>query len=370
LVRCKQTLNLTNGGKGNANFETIDASRTVSWLRFQDELQEYIKCRETSLVPQSYVNHVSEYKLGNALSNVRQGQLWRGHPDETKRVEWLESLPCWAWNAIKTDEWRNAVSERGKKQWADADEETRAEWRRKLSEGQNRPEVKAAASERAKKQFESQEARDALSEIGKKQWADADEETRAEWCRKISEARNRPEAKVAQSEHSTTMWANADRETRTEWCRKMSEAHSTPEAKEAQSKRSKAQIVRWAAEGKPSLADRGKSTSTSNWTKEQRDTAIAKQVATNAANRANVLANLPESERPQKQAEFDRNDRKEAARKSRAIALQSLETYADKDHQWCYRNQAQAKKEGVVFFQDASGVWCARMGDKGKGSSV
>jgi hypothetical protein len=311
-VRCKQTLNLTKGGRGHCSFEAIDASRTVAWLHFQDEMQEYVECHDTSLVSNSYVNPVSGYKLGARLSGVRQGELWKGHPEEIARKEWLESLPHWAWNAMKTEEHRDKRSECAKAQWANADEEKRAEWIRRLSEAHSTPEYTAAASERAKKQSESQEARKELSERGK------------------------------------------------------------------------AQAVREAAEGKMPLAERGNATRTENWTKEQheaatiklvatmanytpkkRDAISAKKTATAAAKRADVLAALPESKRPKKQAEFDLNDRKEAARKAKANALLLLPLYTNKDYQWCYRNLSQAQNDGVVFSQDSKGVWCARMRKQG-----
>ena len=85
-----------------------------------------------------------------------------------------------------------------------------------------------------------------------------------------------------------------------------------------------------------------------------------------AAKRAAVLAALPESERPKKQAEFDNTDRKEANRKGKANALLELPSYADKGYQWCYKNLPQAAKDGVVFSQDDRGEWCARMQDQGE----
>ena len=316
-VRCNQTLNLDHGGKFGMNFESRDALRTVSWLHFQDEMDEYISCYETALVPHSYVSS-SGYKLGSRLAGVRQGELWKGHPDQTNRIEWLESLPGWAWNARETDEWLEANSERGTAQWANADKETRAEWSRTTSEAMNRPEVKAANSESGKAQ-----------------------------------------------------WANADKETRAEWKRNMSEAHSTPEYKAAASERANAQAVREASDGKPSLAERGKATSTANWTKEQREAALAKQVATTDAKRAAVLAGLPESKRPKKQADFDAADRKEANRRGKAEALLQLSTtYADNGYQWCYKNLPQVQKDGVDFSKDERGVWCARAGNQGAGSSA
>lgn len=332
-MRCKQTLNLTNGGERNVNFEARDALRTVVWLLFHDEMEEYVECHDTALVPHLYTNPMSGYKLGRQLNAVRQGALWRGHRDHAKRIEWLEALPGWAWKAKETDEFREAVSERNKKR------------------------------------FEAQEEREAASRRGKSQWANADEETRAEWCRNQSEGMNRPEVKAVRSYNTKKRWVDADEETRAELRRKNSESHNRPEVKAASSERAKAQAAREAAEGKKSLGERGKATSTTNWTQEQREAALAKQVATNAAKRAAVLATLPESERPKKQAEFDRADRKEANRRAKANALLELPSYADKGYQLCYRTLAQAAKDGVVFFQDEHEEWCARMGTQGGAGS-
>ena len=190
LARCKQTLNLTKGGKGNVNFEAMDASRTTAWLQFQDEMEEYVECYGTSLMRSSYVAS-SGYKLGRRLDGVRQGKLWRGHPDETKRVEWLESLPGWAWNAKETDEWRQANSER------------------------------------AKKQFESQEARDALSERGKAQaareaaegktsLAERGKATRAEnWTKEQREAAKAKKAAKNAAKRAVVLAALPDAERKT-----------------------------------------------------------------------------------------------------------------------------------------------------------
>jgi len=194
-VRCKQTLNLDHGGKFGMNFESRDALRTVAWLHFQDEMEAYVDCYEKSLVPRSYVSPSSGYKLGQRLAHVRQGELWRGHPDEAKRVEWLESLLGWAWNAMETDEWRDALSERAKTQWANADEETRADWSRKKSEAQNRPEVKAKHSKSAKAQA--------------KREREADPEYRS---RRAKTQMTQPEALERQSKNAVKWWETATRE--------------------------------------------------------------------------------------------------------------------------------------------------------------
>jgi len=260
-VRCKQTLNQDHGGKFGMNFESRDALRTRKWLKFKAELESYVECYETSLVPRAYVNPVSKYKLGERLACVRQGHLWKVHPDEAARVAWLQALPRWAWNARYADDF------------------------------------KEECSERCKKRFESQEARGELS------------------------------------------------------------------------KRAKAQVAREAADGKKTIADRGKGTRTENWTKEQREEVLAKQNATSAAKRAKVLEGLPPLARKMKEKKYTRTDRAEASRKGRGIALLQLPAYSDKGFQWCYRNLAQAEKDGAIFSKNDSGVWSARVFERA-GSSA
>jgi hypothetical protein len=95
--------------------------------------------------------------------------------------------------------------------------------------------------------------------------------------------------------------------------------------------------------------------------------------AEHASKRAKVLATLSESERKKKQAQYDQNDRSVFNRCGRANALLQLPSYADKGYTWCMKYQAQAKREGVFFFQDSNGVWSARAGSErvsGAGSSA
>jgi hypothetical protein len=305
-ARCKQTLNLTKGGKQGCNFEGRDASRTVAWLHFQDEMQEYVECYGTSLVPCSYMAS-SGHKLGQQLVSVRQGVLFRGHPDEANRVKWLESLPYWAWKANQTAEFRDGCSKR------------------------------------AKKQFESQEKRDERSKMSQKMWDNASDDMRTRHANAVTVAKSTPDAKTAQSERSKAMWANADEATLAEWARVRSEIQWTPGARKALSERSKAM---WAADGaKAAQSERKK--------------------AEFAAKHAVVLAALPESERKKKQTQYDKNRRGGANRRGKAEALLKLSEYTDKGRQWCKNNLTKAQKEGVVFFQNEHGVWCARMGNQG-----
>jgi len=427
-VRCKQTLNQTKGGQGNVNFESRDTLRTVAWLKFKAELEAYVDCYKTSLVPKAHVNTLSKYNLGSHLKNVRGGELWKGHPDAADRVEWLESLPKWAWDARETDEYKEVLSEiakkrfesqeardelstRGKAQWANADEATRTEWSRKISEAKSTPGAKAAASELAKKQFESQEARDELSTRAKKQFES--QEARDELS---TRAKKQFESQEARDEASKSAKAQAEREAADgmkslaergkEWrekatpeqlsevSRKISKTMSTSEAKAAASKLGKAQVEREATAGMKSLAERGKGTRTENWTKEQYEAAVAKRKATTAAkrakiaageledtnaikraliktaNRAKVLQGLPEAERKTKEKEYAGIDLKEANRNGRATALLQLPAYSDKGYTWCYRNLTPAQKDGVVFSQDANGVWSARVRDQGSSNAA
>jgi hypothetical protein len=287
-ARCKQTLNLTKGGKGNVNFEARDASRTVAWLTFQDEMEEYVECYDTSLVPYAYVNPVSGYKLGGRLAGVRQGELWRCHPDEAKRVEWLGSLPNWAWKAMKTDEWRQSNSEA------------------------------------TKKQFESQEARDTQSERAKKQWANADDETRAEWIEKITEANNRPEVK---EKHSDSAKAQAKRE-----------READPEYR---SRRANIQMTQ------PEALER-QSRNASQWwqtsTPEQIDRMEANRKKTVASSRERRMEGMTESQRKSEVAKQESNQRKGARKKRQLLALRQVPGW-EKAHN---RDIPKARTAGVL----------------------
>ena len=63
LVRCKQTLNLTGVAKEENSMQTTRLG-TV-WL--VDEMEEYVECRGTSLVPSTYVNRCRSTELGKRL---------------------------------------------------------------------------------------------------------------------------------------------------------------------------------------------------------------------------------------------------------------------------------------------------------------
>ena len=397
LTRCKQTLNLTKGGKGKGSFESKDALRTVAWIKFVSEMNAYVDFHGNSLVPFKYTNVVSGCRLGEQLTNVRKGILWKGHPDESKRKEWLESLPGWAWNSRDTIDFKEKKSECAKAQWINATPEERSEWSRKQSEAHSTPEYTAAASERGKAQAarEAAEGKTSLGERGKAtQFGNWTEEQRATALakRSTSEANKvaserakaqfaSPEARAELSERSKAQAAreaadgkpslakrgqtwrkNATTEQLAEWSRKQLEAKSNPEFKAAASERGKKQAAREAAEGKTSLGERGKATQFGNWTEEQRAAAIAKKIESNAKKRADKLSKLTGLALERKKKEYERTDCKEMIRKAKADALLKLDKYATMDYQWRYRNVGRVQKEeGVVFKPCPCGVWCAEM---------
>ena len=69
-------------------------TRDDLWPKFQEALESYVATSGDAVVPHSYVAP-SGYKLGQCVSNTRQGVMVNGHPE--RRV-WLESLPGWSWN--------------------------------------------------------------------------------------------------------------------------------------------------------------------------------------------------------------------------------------------------------------------------------
>ena len=275
-----------------------------------------------------------------------------------------------AYWATLTPEERAELSERAKERHANKTPEERAELNRKNSESHSTPEYTAAASERKKAE-----------------WANKTPEERAEWVRNNSKAQSNPEVKAAHSERAKAQWDNATPEQRAEWSRKQSEAHSTPEYTAAASERAKAQFAspearaelsergkkqaaREAAEGKPSLGERGKATQFGNWTEEQRQEVLAKRAANIAKKRADKLSTLTGVERERQVKKYERSDRQYRVRNAKADALLKLDKYAVMNYQWRFNNVGKVQKDdGVHFFQDANGVWCAAFKTQGEGSS-
>jgi len=110
--RCWQTLNIQPGGQGaqgRASSAMWKVVRAKLLDRFKIEMEAYAKEHDSSLVSRKYVTP-GKYKLGQKLSSFRKGVLCKGMPDEKGIREWAEALPKWAWNATKTDEWRDSLS--------------------------------------------------------------------------------------------------------------------------------------------------------------------------------------------------------------------------------------------------------------------
>ena len=105
-LKCNQTLNLTNGGQGNVNFESRDAFVMLAWLRFKKHLEEYVTENSTSLVLARYVS-VSGYRLGERVHHVRNNEVFLQGLHGNERKEWLESLPDWSWS-VKRDKAKKA----------------------------------------------------------------------------------------------------------------------------------------------------------------------------------------------------------------------------------------------------------------------
>ena len=127
--KLEQTLNLTEGGQGDATvrWASIDASRRRALNKFKTAMEAYVEEYESSLVPSSYVNE-EKYKLGLQLLSFRRGTMRRGMPEEAAITAWAEALPKWAWNARVTTEFREQVSQNKKAMWTNASPETKAEW--------------------------------------------------------------------------------------------------------------------------------------------------------------------------------------------------------------------------------------------------
>ncbi len=107
--RLHQTLNLTKGGKGIKWWYGQLALRNGRLAKFKTELHAYVDAHGTSLVPRNYVTD-NGYKLGEKLMSFRQGHLRTGMPDEDNINAWAEALPHWAWNAHKTDAFRDTMA--------------------------------------------------------------------------------------------------------------------------------------------------------------------------------------------------------------------------------------------------------------------
>ena len=113
-TKLEQTLNLTEGGQGDARarWTAIDARRRRALNKFKSAMETYVAENGSALVPQAFISK-DGYKLGAALGGFRCGQMWKGRPEEADIKAWAEALTKWAWNAKDTDEWHEDHIRRG-----------------------------------------------------------------------------------------------------------------------------------------------------------------------------------------------------------------------------------------------------------------
>ena len=338
-ARLEQTLNLTDGGKGDVECKSRIALNNLVWRDFVLALTEFVDDHGTAYVPYNTILP-SGYKLGRQVRCVRGGDLWKGWPDQEKRKSWLESLPKWTWNAAQSDERkaalskgakqqfatqeaRDAVSERTKQQFANETDEQRAERIRRTNEGKRRPEVRDAASKKTKQQFATQEARDAVSQRTKQQFA-------------TQEGRDR------NAEGHKNWWADLSADDRAEQIRKITEGSRRPEVRAAASEKTKQQFATQEARD---LVAEGK-----------RKAAKAKQEA--------KLATLSEAEQARARVIIKRNQDKQARRKRRLAALQRIAGW----ERAAMKDIPKAKAAGIVLQVCSCGVVCKCSGSVGSSS--
>ena len=224
-ARLPQTLNLSKGGKGDFKLEGRIARNNLAWRDFLLALTEYVEEHGTAYVPLSTVSP-SGYRLGSAITRVRQGDVWKGWPDQKKRKECLEAFTGWTWNAIGTDEWKAYSSKKHKDWWTGITPEQRADHTRIRTEAARRPEVRAANSQ-----------------SHKKWWANLTPDEHTEQVRKIIEFNRRPEARAAASQKAKQQFVNETDEQRVERNRRKNEAQRRPEARTAASEKTKQQFA-------------------------------------------------------------------------------------------------------------------------------
>lgn len=114
-AHCKQTLNLTHGGKWGSNFEGIAARSSVKFQNFLCEYKHYIDTKGSPYVTSEYVTE-SGYKLGQTVANVRSGTYIAGHPNEKEMRQKLDDVG-FIWTPRVSDEFRDWKSSCSKRMW-------------------------------------------------------------------------------------------------------------------------------------------------------------------------------------------------------------------------------------------------------------
>ena len=114
----KQTFNLQVGGQSALSRCNLAAFHTRSWKKFQEALQLYVSCFGSACVPCEYKSP-SGYPLGFTVRSVRIGVMLNGKRDKAERVQFLESLPGWLWDARDSKERKEAIGKASKERYWD-----------------------------------------------------------------------------------------------------------------------------------------------------------------------------------------------------------------------------------------------------------
>ena len=114
-VHIKQTFNRQTGGKGLKQwYHGMHTAFTLKRQKiFKVAMEVYVAKHKSALVPAAYVSP-NGHRLGQQLSKFRKGEMRVGSPNQHEIEQWAEALPKWAWNAMKTDEFRKGCSVRTK----------------------------------------------------------------------------------------------------------------------------------------------------------------------------------------------------------------------------------------------------------------
>jgi len=202
-AKLKQTLNLTKGGKGDgaAVWAGIEARRRRALTKFKAAMEAYVEEHGSALVPKAYVDD-DGYPLGQELSDFRRGRMRRGMPDKANIDAWAEALPKWAWNARKTDEFRQGLVQRSTEQ--------------------------AARKEAADPGYHSRRCKDQMTNMTAKQKTDR--------LNKRKATMDTAESKAKRSKSSKEWWINATEEQKADFLVKRKATMATAESKAKRSK--------------------------------------------------------------------------------------------------------------------------------------
>jgi len=334
------TLNLTEGGKGANWKKSMLIFHDIAWRVFQKHILEHIETNGTALVSDKFIAP-DGYKLGSQCSSVRRETFWKGHPRGDERVKWLESLPGWTFDVKSSDEWKASVSNAHIESWASKTEEEHHTAIENMRKAQNEPDLKCRKSEWAKRAWTTK------SEDELKQWkcniANSAKDRSAETSAFFTELWKDESHKELMSKSMAKRWTDVEK--RAELVNALTASAQSKERREKQSVISKKLMLKEAEEGKVPLWMRA------HESREQK--------------RQCHLSQLTASERRVAETEHKRNKAKYQRDKLRLAALRTLPAWSNST----IKSLSNAKKDGVVFFQDPIGVWCARMGTQGGAGS-